>query len=114
MLQRRVHADNLGIRFSVHQARKAVAGVAANTATLGRVLLVEHDAHRQEKRMIPDLLQVVAELLNAPLVADRRVEVRGTGWRFGRIDALLAMHLVEVFGLGVVGFEVLVADRPSR
>ena len=60
------------------------------------------------------LLEVVAELLDPGLV--------GTGgWAYGALARTLARVLtvgpvdeVEVLGLGVVGLEVVVADRPGR
>ena len=38
--------------------------------------------------------------------------VRRAGLRPGRIFTSIAMHLVQVLGLGVRGVEVVVADRP--
>ncbi len=46
-------------------------------------------------------------------MGDRRVQIRCTGRRVGGILTPQAMHLVEVLGLGVVGFHILIGDRPS-
>ena len=54
----------------------------------------------------PCAREVVAQLLDARLVADRRVRIRAARRRLGRILAALAVHLVEVLGLGVVRLEV--------
>ena len=36
------------------------------------------------------------------------------GGRLGRVDAVLAVHLVERLGAGVPGLEVAHSDRPGR
>ena len=57
--------------------------------------------------------EVVGELLDARLVADRRVRVRGGRRRLSRIAATLAVDLVQPLGLAVVRLEVGVRDRPG-
>ena len=105
-------AEHLGVGLGVHQAREAVAGGAAHAAAVGRVLLVEQHAARRVERVQPGRLEVVGELLDARLVADRRVRVGRAGVGLGRVLAARAVHLVELLGLRVVRLEHVVADRP--
>src|SRR5690349_20112080 len=46
-------------------------------------------------------------------MAERRIGVVGAGGRIGGVDAVAAVHVVEVLRLRVVGLEVLVAERPG-
>ena len=110
--ERRVDADHLGVGLGLDQARKAVAGVAPDAAARARVLLVEHEADRNRERPVSLADEAVEHRLDARLVADRRVAVGGARRRLGGIAAPQPVHVVEVLGLGVVGLEVLVADRP--
>ena len=65
------------------------------------------------ERVKPGRGQVVGQLLDTRLVADRRVRVGPAGRRLGRVLAAGAVHLVELLGLRVVGLHVVVADRPG-
>jgi hypothetical protein len=56
--------------------------------------------------------EIVVELLDTRLVGDGWVGERAGARRLGRVLAGLAMDEVEPLGLGVVGLEVGVADRP--
>ncbi len=58
--------------------------------------------------------KVVGQLLDPGLVGDRRERVLGACRGLGRILAAGAVDLVELLGLGVVGLELLVGDRPGR
>ena len=63
------------------QARKAVAGVAADAPAALRIVLVEHQAEWQRERVMAQIHEIVVELLNARLVADGRVRiVSGSRW----------------------------------
>ena len=53
------------------------------------------------------------ELLDARLVRDGRVRERARAPRLGRVLAALPVHEVEPLGLGVVGLEVGVGERPG-
>ena len=74
----------------------------------------EIDADGQVERVEPELLQVVAQLLDAGLVGDRREGVLRARCALTGVLAVLAVHEVEVLGLRVVGLEVVVGDRPGR
>ena len=116
VLERRVDADDLGVGLGPDQAGEAVDPVAPDARTgPGRPavgVLDEVDADRQVERVQALLLEVVAELLDARLVPDRRERIRGAGRALGGVLAVLAVHPVEVLGLGVERLQVLVADRP--
>ena len=114
MRERRIDADHLGVALRVHQAREAVAGLAADAAALLRIRFVEHDPERHVERAQPVRRQVVVQLLDARLVLHGREPVRRARPRLGRIDAALAVDLIEVLGLRVVRLELVVADRPRR
>ena len=63
---------------------------------------------------MPGPCQVIGELLNARLVRDGGMRIRIAGGRLGRIAAARAMHMIKPLGLGVVGRQVLVGERPGR
>src|SRR3954449_8326021 len=116
MPQRRVDADYLRVRLRLHKTRESVHPVAADAHTVPRcpavLVLDEVDTDRQMERMQPLFLQVVAQLLDARLVLDRREPVLLTGGTLGGILAVATVDPVEVLGLGVVRLEVLVPQRP--
>ena len=64
--------------------------------------------------MMPGGLEVVGELLDPGLVGYRGERIGRAGRRLGRVLAPRAVHLVELLGLGVVGLELVVGDRPRR
>ena len=111
--QRRLDADDLRVGLAVDQAGEAVAGRAPDAGRAFR-----RAPRRSGCRWAagtgagPAAAQVAAQLRDARLVADRRVRVGRGGRRLGRVDAPLAVHLVELLGPGVPGLEVGVADRP--
>ncbi|BCJ40062.1 hypothetical protein GCM10010168_29200 [Actinoplanes ianthinogenes] len=118
MPQRRIHAPHLGVGLRVDQAREAVHPVAADAgAVVGgpadRVLPQVHP-DRQVERVPAELLQVVAELLDARLVLHRRVRVLPARRTLGRVLAVQPVHAVQVLGLAVPRFQVGVGDRPRR
>ena len=112
VLERRPHAAHVRVGLAVGQAREAVEAVAAHAAARLRVGLVEVDADRQVERLVAGRREVVVELLDARLVRDRRVRERARARRLGGVLAGLAVDEVEPLGLGVVGLEVGVVDRP--
>src|SRR5215467_13453167 len=95
------------------QAGKAVAGGATDAGAVGHILLVQQDAAGRMKGMVTSPGQVVIELLDARLIGDRWVgilhAVRWVGW----VVAMLAVHLVELFGPAVVGLELFIGDGPG-
>ncbi len=112
MLERRPHAECLGIRLAVHRAREAVAVLAPDAGAVRQVRLVEEHAARGVERVVAAGGQIVDELLDPRLVRDGRERVGPTRGRLGRILAPGAVHLVDLLGQGVVGLEVGVRDRP--
>ena len=50
MLQRGPDGDHLGVAFGVHEAGKAVAGLAADAPAVGHVGLVQHHRRRRVER----------------------------------------------------------------
>ena len=98
----------------MHQAREAVARRAAHARAVGHVVLGEHHAAGRVERLAPGRREIVCELLDARLVADRRERVRSAGGRLGRVLAAGAVHLVELLGPRVVGLHLVVLDGPRR
>src|SRR5438876_10390920 len=97
-----INTDNLGVRLGVDEARKAVAGVAADAAALVGVVLIEHDTERRGKRPQAETGEIVTELLDARLVADRWKRIGGAGWRVRGILTRWAMDMVKPLGPGVI------------
>ena len=116
--QHRIHADDLRVRLRVQQAREAIDPVAADAGAgpcrPARLGLLEVDSDGQVEGVQPELLQVVAQLLDAGFVGHRREGVLLAGMALGRVLAVLAVDQVEVLRLGVVGLQVVVRDRPGR
>src|SRR6185369_6914571 len=56
--------------------------------------------------------QIVGKVLNTLFVAYCRKAIRRARPRFGWIFTTSTMYLIEVFGLGVVGLQIVVGDRP--
>ena len=70
VLERRPHAEHVGVGLGVHEAGEAVALDAANARAERRVGLVEQDPARRVERVVAGRLEVVGELLDAGLVRD--------------------------------------------
>ena len=56
--------------------------------------------------------EIIAQVLDARLVTNRRMRIRRARTGIGRIFAALAVNVIELFGLSVVGLEVIVCNRP--
>ena len=112
VLERRPHAEHLGVRLAVHRAGEAVAVHAADAGAVGHVRLEEPDPARSVKRAVARRREVVGELLDPRLVRDRRERIRRARRRLGRVLSARAVHLVQLLGLRVVRLEVVVGDRP--
>ena len=112
VLERRPDAEHLGVRLRVHEAREAVARGAAHAVAVRHVGLDQPDAARRVEGPEPGRLEVVGELLDARLVADRGERVRRRRGRLGRILAARAVDLVELLGERVVRLHLRVVDRP--
>ena len=70
--------------------------------------------HGAWKGCSPTGHHVVEQPLDARLVRDRREGVRRRCRRLGGVLAASAVHLVQLFGLGVVRLQHVVVDRPRR
>ncbi len=58
------------VRLRIDQAGKAVAGAAPDAPALLRVPVIQHDAHRQRKRVQPEFLEIALEFGDTCLVRD--------------------------------------------
>ena len=112
MLERRPHAEHLGVRLSVHGAHEAVAVGAADARAVRHVRLVQANPARCVERVQAGRLEVVRELLDPRLVRDGRERILRARESFRWILAVVAVHLVVVLGLRVVRLELVVRDRP--
>src|SRR5712691_9021052 len=97
----------------MHQAREAVASSAANAGAERPILFVEHNPVWRVERVIAGLFEVVGELLDTRFVRNRGERIGRTVWRLGCVFASRSMHLIELLGFRVVGFHLVVADRPG-
>jgi len=66
------------------------------------------------ERPCPQPLEILCELLDTRLVADRRVRIGLAREWLCRINAALPVNLIEVFGLRVVRLKVVIGDGPGR
>ena len=64
------------------------------------------------KRLVAAPLPIVVQFLNAGFVREGGIFVGRAGLRLRWIFPASAVHVVQVLGLGVIGFEVVVSDRP--
>src|SRR5690348_16496942 len=64
------------------------------------------------KRFQPGAFEIVVQMLDALFVTYRRILVRRAGPRLRRILAAIAVHLIKVFGLGVIRLQLVVANGP--
>ena len=94
MLERRPHAEHLGVGLGVDQAGEAVARRAADAVAVRHVRLGQPHAARRVERVVARRLEVVRELLDPRLVRERRERVRRARRRLGRVLAARAVHLV--------------------
>src|SRR5215216_3460940 len=92
----------------------AVAGTAADAPAPWPVPLVQHDAERRVERVEAEPGEVLAELLQPRLVADGGIPVGRAGRRLRRILTPRSVHLIQVLGFRVIGFQLVIADRPGR
>src|SRR5262249_45419513 len=72
----------------------------------------EHHAERNMERLEHEPSEIITELLHPRLMADRRMWVGSAGGWIRGIFRPAAVDLVEMLGLRIIGFEVLVRDRP--
>src|SRR5436190_22500703 len=111
--QRRHDTADVRVRFCVNKAGEAVTRVATNTRALLGIFLIQHDPEWSMKRLQPVQRKVVAQLLDARLVADRWVWECSTAVRLSRIFADRAMHMINLLRLSVIWLEFVVRNRPG-
>src|SRR4029450_10196809 len=98
-LERGLHAERVGVRLRLDEAREAVAGRAADARARGRALLVAADAERDMEGPGPVAREVLGESLDARLVADRGVRIgRARPWLRG-VLAAGAVHVIQPLAL---------------
>ena len=118
VLERGVDADGLRVRLRVENAHEPVHPITTNTAARARrgavLVLVEHDPDREVRRVQSQLLEIVAQLLDARLVLHRRVRVLGAPRSVGWVSPGGTVHDVQLLRFGVPRFEVRVGERPGR
>ncbi len=61
---------------------------------------------------MPQPAEIVEQFLNARFVAHGRVTIRCAGWTFRGIGAALPVDVIQMLSLGVIGFKVVIAQRP--
>src|SRR5437660_7159008 len=111
--QRRHDTADVRVRFCVNKAGEAVTCVATDAWTFLRIFLIQHDAEWSMKWLQPVQRKVVAQLLNARLVADRWVWEWCTAGRLSRIFADRATHMIKRLRLSVIWLEFVVRNRPG-
>src|SRR6266581_4464645 len=112
MLQGRLNANHLRVGLGVYKTGKAITGGASDAFALLRVSFVQENANREMKRLVAELLQVVAQLLNPRFVRDRWKAIRFTGGWFRRIFSPNSMDLIKVFRLGVIRLQIFILQWP--
>src|SRR5438270_3677320 len=98
ILEGRIDAQHLRIRFCVHEAREAVAGVATNAWTQARICLVQHDSQRRMEWTKSGSTKIFSKSLQTGLMRYCRPGISLAGMRLGRIFTAVPMYLVEVLG----------------
>ncbi len=95
----RIDAESLSVGLCIDETGIAITGVAANALARVGTLFVDLEAKWCVKGFKSELLKIVAELLDARLVADGRMRIRTAGVRLGRILAASSVDVVEALGL---------------
>lgn len=58
--------------------------------------------------------KIIVQTLDPRLMADGRKAIVSAGWRFGGVLVSIAVHSIEMFSLGVIGFHLFISDGPCR
>ena len=114
VLERGPHGADVGVGLAVGEAGEAVELGAAHALALLGVLLVHVHSHRQVEGVVAAGHEIVVQLLDARLVRDGRVRELARAPGLGGVLAGASVHQVEPLGLGVVGLEVGIGERPGR
>ena len=112
MLKGRVNTDCLRIRLGANQTGMTVAGVATNTRTLSSVLLVDPDPQRHVKWLQSRAFEIIRQMLYSLFVANCWILIRLASPGFSRILATVSVHLIKMFGFGVIRLQLVVTDGP--
>ena len=108
VLQRRLDTNHMRICFRVHQTRKAVARRTTDALALMWILFVQKNANRQMEGLVAEVFQIVTQLLNSQLMADRWKSIRLARGRFRRIFASDSVDLIQILCFGVIRLQVFV------
>jgi hypothetical protein len=101
-------------RLGVDDAGESITIHAPDAFAVGHVSFIEHDARRRVERLVAGLGEVVRKLLNARFMRDGGMRVGLAGPGVGRVFTAKAMDRIHFLRLGVIGLEIVVADRPLR
>ena len=112
-LERGIHREHLRVGLRPDQAGVAVAGGAADARAAIRALLVQLDAERGVEWLQARAGEVLRQVLQARLVAHRRVRVWLAGVGVRRVLAALAVHVVHALRARVVGLHLVIGQRPG-
>src|SRR5438105_2073910 len=104
MAQRRFDAHYLRIGLGVNQAGESIARVAADAFARVRIAFVEAHPERRVEWLQSHRRQIIAELLNARLMTDRRKRIWPRSVRLARIFPPLSMHLEQALSFGAISF----------
>ena len=66
------------------------------------------------KRAQPQSCEIIRKLLDAGLVTHRRMSIGTASMWFRWIFPLIPVHMIKLLCLSIVGFHILVTDRPGR
>ena len=98
----------------MHEARKAIAAVAADAGAVWHVRLIQNHPAGSVERPVAGGGEIVRELLDAWLVGDGREGIGGACRGLRGVLASSPVHLVELLRLRVVGLHLVVGDGPGR
>ena len=112
VLERGLDGEHLRVGLGAHEAREAVATVATDAAARLRILLVEQDPERRMERPEALAREVLAELLQARLMAHGWMRKGSARGRLGWVFSALSVDVVHALGARVVRLELVVRDGP--
>src|SRR5437870_4204501 len=112
MAKRRLDAHHLCVRFRMDQTWKSIARAAADAPARVRIAFIQPHSERRMERFHAQRGKIVAELLNAWFVTDRRKGIWPGRMRLCGVLAALPMHFKETLGFKVIWLEIVIADGP--
>ncbi len=102
------------VALGLHQAGEAAAGLALDAAGGDGIGLVQPHAERQGEGAPALVLPMGLQAFDGRVVVDRGEGIGGFVTLLGGVFAPGAVHLPQMFSLGIVGGEVGEADGPGR